>query len=289
MKFDLSKIVMSKNDERLNIKLPQYLNSDLAYLMGVQIGDGCLRNPRQRKSQYMISYDGHSINDRYWQAVVLKPLIKKLFNKDVKIRFTTKGTVNIKFHSKAIFTFLTKVCVISESPKRNIRIPDYIFSSSEAVKRSLLRGLADTDFSLTFKPRTKTTNYPVIFFQTYSQSLHVDTKNLLQALGFRVRGNYRKSSRYGKVHDSYYIQISGRDQLNKWLKEVGFYSFNHITRYELWKKLGSFPSGLNINERLEMLKEEGTNKGPYTPPARLELATDHSSSSERRFAVSASK
>ena len=58
------------------------------------------------------------------------------------------------------------------------------------------------------------------------------------------------------VYDGYYLQISGRDQLNKWLKEIGFYSFNHITRYKLWKKLGRFPPGLNINDRLSSIDDD---------------------------------
>jgi hypothetical protein len=96
----------------------------------------------------------------------------------------------------------------------------------------------------------------VIFFQTNSVSLHADTKRLLRSLGFRIVGNYRKNMRYDVGYDSYYIQISGRDQLQKWMREVGFTSFNHLTRYQLWKKLGHFPPGLNINERYSLLNKE---------------------------------
>ena len=259
----MSNVIFSNNDLRLNIKLPKNLDSDLAYLLGIQIGDGYLKKYKRKTAiEYLISYDGHYINEKEWYDLVLKVLIKKLFNKDVPTRITTTGTVNISFRSKAVFTFLHTICKISVSPKKNIRIPDYIFSSSKRIKRSFLRGLADTDFSLTFKPRTRTTNYPVIYFQTYSHSLYKDTRTLLRNLGFRVVAHYRKSFRYDKVHDAYYIQISGRDQLDKWMKEVSFSSFNHITRYLLWKKLGKFPPELNINERRTILNKKA-------PPTRL--------------------
>jgi intein/homing endonuclease len=271
MKFDLSNVSFSRNDVNWNIKLPKKLNPDLAYLIGVQIGDGCLRkgSRKQNKSvEYSMGYDGHHINDREWYELILKNLIKKLFNKDVKLRSSNKGTVTIRFRSKAIFTFLNKVCNISESPKTNIKIPNIIFNSDEEIKRAFLRGLADTDFSLTFKRREKKAYYPVIDFQTNSKSLHKDTKKLVQGLGFRAVAHYRKSVRYEKVHDSYYIQISGRDQLKKWMEEVNPASFNHITRYLLWKKFGSFPPGLNINERRTMLRNMKGHNGPINAPSQ---------------------
>jgi intein/homing endonuclease len=158
MEFDLSEIEMSRTDKKLNIRIPRYLNSDLAYLMGIQIGDGYLKKTLRtnlHSTGYTISYDGHHINDKEWYDFVLKNLIKQLFNKDTNAWITTRGTVRINFRSKAIFTFLNKICRISQSPKTNIHIPDIIFSADDGVKRAFLRGLADTDFSLTFKKGQK--------------------------------------------------------------------------------------------------------------------------------------
>jgi len=93
-----------------------------------------------------------------------------------------------------------------------------------------------------------------LIFQTGYPSLHNDVKNLLIDLGFRIVYNYRNRLRYDKTHDSYYVQISGRNQLEKWMKEIGFSSQNHITRYLVWKKLGYLPVGTDIVKRLEILK-----------------------------------
>ena len=108
-------------------------------------------------------------------------------------------------------------------------------------------------------------HYPVIDFQTYSKTLHEDTKELLKELRFRIVYNHRKSHRYVKKYDSYYIQISGRNQLNKWMKEVGFNSSNHTTRYLVWKKIGYLPIGTNIKDRYKMLKKVEAHMGPLRP------------------------
>ncbi|MBI2549888.1 hypothetical protein HYV83_01780 [Candidatus Woesearchaeota archaeon] len=243
MKINLSKVSFSRNDIRLGIRLSRKMNSDLAYLLGVQIGDGYLKKVcRGTTVDYRICIDGHSINDKAFFSLILKKLIKSLFNKDVKIATTSTGTVQISFCSKAIFTFLNQSCEIPESPKTNIVIPSVVLKSSSKIKRAFLRGLADTDFSLTFKKRVKKPYYPVIYYQTSCQPLYDSARNLLDELGFSVTGNYRKNRRYEKFYDAYYLQISGRKQLDKWMKEIGFLSFNNLSRYESWKKLGRLPA-----------------------------------------------
>jgi len=255
MKFDLSNVEFSFNDVKFDIRIPKNLDCKLSYLLGVQVGDGYIKKTsRGRKTDYTICYHGNKINDKTWYNYKLKKIIKELFNKNVNVNMTNKGSIGIIFRSKAIFYFINKICGVSESPKTHIRIPSMIFKSDINIKRAFLRGLADTDFSLTFKKRVKTDFYPVINFQTNSKSLHEDTTKLLINLGFRIVYNYRKSHRYDKTYDAYYIQISGRNQLKKWMKEIGFMSPNHITRYLVWKKLGYLPVGTNIIQRNKILK-----------------------------------
>ena len=246
MKLDMSNVIFSNNDVHNAIRLPREMTTDLAYLLGVQLGDGYLKKLcRGTTVDYRICYDGHSINDKSYFELVLRKVIKVLFNKDVNIFTTTTGTVQISFRSKAIFTFLNQCCGVHESPKIDLPVPAVILQSSETIKRAFLRGLADSDFSLTFKKRVKTADYPVIYYQTSCQALYSDTRRLLTDLGFNATGGYRKNKRYERVYYAYYLQISGRKQLDKWMKEVGFLSFNHLSRYETWKKLGRLPTSLN--------------------------------------------
>ncbi len=253
-KIDLSKVLFSKNDLKSNIRVPEYLDTNLAYLLGIQVGDGYLKKTvRTGKVDYLMSYDGNLLNEFDWYNTILRRLFKDLFNKEVKVRKTTTGTVKIYFRSKGIFTFLHEVCGISQSPKTNIGIPDIITNSSLEIKRAFLRGLADTDFSLNFKTR-KGIDYPVIDFHTSCKTLHELIILLLKELGFKFHAGNAFKKRLDKEHIVYYVYISGRHQLDKWMNDVGFGSFNHITRYDVWKKLGYLPSKTNITQRYELLK-----------------------------------
>ena len=256
MKFDLSNLTFSNYDKKINIRIPNVLDDKLAYFLGIQVGDGFLKKiVRKGKIDYLISYDGHKINEFEWYTFTIKPLIKKLFNKNVKVRKTTTGTVKIYFRSKAVFTFLNKYCGITQSPKHKITIPFIVFNSNKKIKRAFLRGLADTDFSLMFKKRKEKAFYPVIDFNTNNEILQKSTKRLLEELGFKVHSGHRIKPRRNKMHDSYYIQISGRTHLIKWMKEVGFGSSNHMTRYLVWLKLGYLPANTNIIGRHELLEK----------------------------------
>ena len=51
MIFNLSKIEFSRNDIKLNIKFPKKLNRKLAYLLGIQIGDGYLKRDKKKKNR----------------------------------------------------------------------------------------------------------------------------------------------------------------------------------------------------------------------------------------------
>ena len=265
MEFDNINIEFSKFDIYRGITLPNELNEDLAYLIGFHLGDGHMRQyKRPFGIESTIFYDGHSINEYSHYENYICPLIKRLFNYSCKINVRKdSNNLNVIIGSRAIVNFMHLQCKLPLGPKTNASIPDIIKTADIRIKCAFLRGLADTDFSLTFKKRVKTDYYPVINFQTGCKSLYEDTKNLLTELGFRVVHNYVKSHRYDKVHDAYYIQISGRNQLKKWMKKVGFASPNHMTRYLVWKKLGYLPVGTNILKRLEILKE--------APSVRLEL------------------
>lgn len=267
MKLDISEVKYSKNDLKIGVKVPTKLDENLAHLMGIHMGDGHLR--RTEKNDYRIEYDGHYINEFYWYHTFLSKLIQKLFNKKAIPR---KGhnTIKISISSKAIHTFLNKVCGLPIGPKNKCYIPEIIKKSNRNIKAAFLRGLADTDFSLVFKNRHKDINYyPVIDFQTSNKNLRDSILILLNEMGFKAYSNNRMQRRYDKVHASYYFQINGIKAFRKWVKEIGFTNHNQVTKIKVWNKFGFLPPKTNINDRLQMLKEK-IKKG-ITPPSRLEF------------------
>jgi hypothetical protein len=227
MKLNLSNIEPSLQDKRRGIFLPGELSSDIAYLIGFHYGDGYLKKiMNNNKIEYRICYTGGAEEFR-WYKEFLSPLLFRLFNIKSEVKLH-RNTVVIVFSSKMVFGFLNQVCGIPQSPKNNLRFPQIL--KSLEYKKFFLRGLADADFSITFKKRKQCKGYPVIDFQTSERELRdmaaiiLDDLNLKYSKGERLRG------RKNKWHLSYHLQISGRDNLEKWLKEVGFCSYKHKSR-----------------------------------------------------------
>jgi intein/homing endonuclease len=270
-KIDLSKVEFSRNDLKLGIKVPEYLTEDLAYFLGFHVGDGCmLIQKRPGKVDYRLQYDGHKINKHLFYKNSFKPLIKKIFNKEVNVTKTTKGTVRVAFRSKAILTFLKTCCDIPLGPKVEAVVPSIVQRSEKIIKAKFLQGLADTDFSLSFKKDGK---YPVINHGTYSKSLHESVKVLLNELSVTYYAATYYRNRKGKRLTVHHIDINGRKRLKQWMDLIGNSSYNTLSRYLVWKETGTLPPGTNIHDRIRILKNMGIKFPKKAPPARFELAT----------------
>lgn len=268
IKLDLSKVEYSKNDLRLGIIVPEYLTEELAYFLGFHVGDGYMgvQKRKDKKTDYRLQYDGHSINEYLWYIQSLKPLIKKLFNKEVRVHTTINGTVRFVIRSKAIVSFLHKCCGLPLSPKKDIGILPIVKNAGTEIQCHFLRGVSDTDFSLVFRRGGK---YPVITHSTYSKTLHESITVLLNEIGFTFRSGTRMRNLYDKNFRTYEIDIYGRKNLEKWLNTIGFSSYNTITRYLVWKELGYFPPKIDINERIKILKEKGIKFPEKYAPGRI--------------------
>lgn len=261
MKLDISKVEFSKGDIRNNVKVPLRLTPELSYLIGIQTGDGYMnlyKRPNYKSIEYKLECSGHEIDELDLHKYYIIPIIGKLFNKKCGLYLGNKGTVRTQFNSKAILTFLNKVIGLSLSPKMNIDIPKIIKDSDIKTKKAFLKGLGDTEFCLTFKKRYREKHYyPVISFSTQSKNLQKSVLKILKELRFKTchiseYPTYRKGKR-NLINE---INLNGLDNLNLWMKEVGFNSTKHITKYKIWKKYGFCPSKTNILERQKILKGE---------------------------------
>ena len=52
------------------------------------------------------------------------------------------------------------------------------------------------------------------------------------------------------------LQVSGVKMLEKWVEEIGFSNKSHLTRYEIFKKVGFVPSNTSYEQRLRILDGE---------------------------------
>ena len=141
--------------------------------------------------------------------------------------------------------------------KFNSGIPVIIKNSNNNIKINFVKGLIDTDGTLTFKRRYRNFHYyPTIALASKSRVLIADVNVILKALGFETSVKYDMSfydKRTRLFYTRSYAELNGVDNLNLWIDNIGFNSEKHITKYKIWKKYGFCPANTNINQRLGLL------------------------------------
>ena len=231
---------------------------DLAEDFGIQIGDGYIK---RQTNGYTIVVSGHRSEDEHYLVSFVKPLKEKLYNVKVKVyEAQAAGTLILKIDNKNLYKFYI-ASGLKESPKINIEIPKFIIKSKK-LQIACLRGLMDTDGSLSFiKGDRKQHSYPTIHFATKSRPLAKQVCRILDNLKFTYFVQFDAKHYHSKAN-RYYIEtdiyIYGKENLDRWMKIVGFHNIVQITRYLVYKKLGYCPPKTTLVQRLKILKSSET-------------------------------
>lgn len=252
MGFDLSAIEVSKKDLKRRITFPEILNEELSEFIGIVIGDGHLRFliGKQKRGTSLLRSDiiisGNANEKEYLDYV--RELFFLLFNTTLSYEQDTKpGAVVLRAYSRGIVQFLNKICEIPLNRKVDfVRIPELIKKASVDCKCAFLRGLADTDFSLTFKKKSKFHSYPVIKGTFKSEGLVRDLNEMVRELGFVPCLLYDERS-YDSRFQKYYVRnsiyLNGKNNLGKWLRKISFSNPKLLRKVEKWQRDGFCPPG----------------------------------------------
>lgn len=146
-------------DKSRGLVVPDKFESNkLAELTGAMFGDGCVHH--SKNSEYRIELTGNLLKD-YDYMLYLKEILEKTF----KIKFTViknekNNSITIRLRSKTLFLFFKDKIGCSTSPKKNMKIPNWI-NENEGYLISFFRGLFDTDGCVVFQ-KDKKYIYPII-------------------------------------------------------------------------------------------------------------------------------
>lgn len=248
------KIEFSEEDKRMNIKIPEIDNTLLAYETGVHIGDGSLHiTPKKTHS---VRYFGHKEDDWIFYSEIIPRIIKELYNKDVRpTKRNDANTCTLNVCSRAITTFKHKIIGLPVGKKEQIKsLPEFVKKSKDLLI-NCIKGIADTDFSLYFNKNWKG-NYsdPQISCTMSNRNLIEELSEHLQELGFRVNTRFDvKRERNGKTNTEHRLGISGKENLLKWMKLIGFNNPHHLSKFLVWKKFGTCQPKTTLNQRLKLL------------------------------------
>lgn|SRR3989344_7497623 len=251
-------VCYSRSDIKRGITPPKFLTTELAEFMGILMGDGHLGiyiKPNVRPL-YGLEISGDMNEDKEYFPYFAR-LFRHLFCTKLHISFDEpKNTVKSRINSKAILTYFRALDMPIGNKNDNARVPKIILRASIEVKSAFLRGIADTDFSLTFKWRKKTLHsYPVIQASFKSPQLVADLCDLLASLGIHYTSHVERNfdMRIHKWDVKHSIYIRGHENLLHWMNSIGFSNKKHMSKYEIFKTYGMVPPNTTLLERKYIL------------------------------------
>ena len=203
---------------RKAIKHPEK-TSLFAEFIGIVLGDGTI-------AEYQVEISLNSRSDREYACFVRK-IIKELFGISASVTFKKKNTLSILISSKNLVEFLLN-CGLKRGDKirQQINVPDWILKEKELM-RGCLRGLIDTDGCIYFHTHTtKGIKYKHVGLMLTNLSLPLlnSAHNIFLALGIAAKNNKKN-----------HVSVYDRNEIIKYMNEVGSHNRKHIVRFKSYK------------------------------------------------------
>lgn len=220
--FNLSMIKPSQFDRLKKISFPKNLTPELAEEIGISLGDGFLSN---KKFEYRLK--GNK-NEKEYYDIFLKTLYKNLFSVKVNIK-EYETTYGFELYSKAFWEFKAKCLGLPIGRKNNAILPVVIKVKDENILTAFIRGIFDTDGSVSFIHKYGLGGYyPIISITLKPKRLLFGIANILDMLGLEPRVN--------KSGDYWVISLNGYERLRKYSKIIGWNNTKNINKVVEWKR-----------------------------------------------------
>lgn len=186
---------------------PKLEDKRLAEFTGIILGDGSINRTYQNRVQ--ITLNKREVSYRCY----IVRMIRGLFNVNPDVYFRNKeNAVDIRIFRKEIVDFLIDELGLVESPKWNRQVVPDIFLGNH-LEKFVLRGYFDTDGSVVITNNNGTV-YPRLEMKVCPSPMKKSFVDILERLNFRFGCYTIENSRFR-------IQMNGRVQAYKWLRDVG--------------------------------------------------------------------
>ena len=223
LNLDISKVNFSKYDLSKGIKLPIKLTPELAEEIGMHYGDGFLSAKR-----YDYRLKGNPEDEQEYYLGYIKPLFKKLYNCDLRVK-NFKTSFGFELYSRAIWEFKTKILGIKPGEKYNLFVPNKLKVNNIKILSAFIRGLFDTDGSISFKSKYGYIRYyPAIEISLTSKKVIKDVAEILSMMGFKPWVGFNK--RYGR------ISLYGTEVFKRYEELIGWSSPKNLNKVKDWKE-----------------------------------------------------
>ena len=252
-------LLFSKRDFSKEIRLPDEINPELAEILGIILGDGHLECNKKHKSNtvYLLNIAGSYSEDFDYYDTYFRKIFFDLFNADFKIYMRRNDELVINIYSKIIANFFKFLGVHPGNKTDFNEIPLIILNSKPEIKRAFIRGVFDTDGSITFKRdyHGKHSN-PVVSITMKSQKFIEQLSDFMNELGF-TSSPYKEENldkRVNKTSVRYRLDFAGHENLERYMKLIGFSNPRHITKVSMFNKNGFYTPRTPYKERKIILE-----------------------------------
>jgi intein/homing endonuclease len=240
------------------------IDEDMAEILGIHIGDGCL-SVNNRYSEYYLGGDiteEKEYHNKWVGPLFNKKVMMPLFNKKVNYKEHPKvGVYGFYIFDKKLVDFFTAFGICTGS-KINVEVPEKIRNNKKLSLR-FLRGLFDTDGNIHFdknrSAKNPINNVPVIKLGSVSKRLIDQVYEMLLAFDLhpRIKKPYKGKRDKNEVHT---LLIYRKNDIDFYIKNIGFKNPKHYTRWLVFKKMGYCAPWTNLQERRKILNSKKVYK-----------------------------
>lgn len=213
------------------------LTKNFAILYGVMLGDGCLCLTRRRKKIVFIA--GSLEDDVPFFKETIIPIIRGLIQKNIPIRFRSNiGCINLNFISNKLFDFISNFGFPIGKKGNQLFIPKSFYEKN--LVKYLIKGFFATDGSLVLTDNNGTL-YPRVEANGIAKKLIQEISDYLNSRDIKCNlylAKRKESKSYGG-QEQFRVQINGKNNLKKFIKEIGFINPKQIERLNYYKKMAS--------------------------------------------------
>lgn len=213
------------------VTIPKKLTPLLSEEIGAHIGDGSMGIYEGR---YIFSFCGNPKKDMEyvkWMA----DIYRKIYSVKPKIRFWS-GVMGFQIFSKDIVKF-KKSLGLPLGRKKEINIPKKIIEASLRCIASCIRGIFDTDGTVYIENKNSKP-YPRIQLKTTSKKLTKTIHNLLNKK-FKIGATLHWRKEKDNWRTCYIVECRGKDNLEKWMKFIGFRNLRNLNKVSKYYTMGS--------------------------------------------------